>query len=293
MRQEDFKHNPILCCILDISLMRLSMNPKRHLDSGAAVAFSEPDHDLIGTLPSHAPVEAANSEPRLDAVQIKDLSYAYIETGAPWQSREELQKEADLENRARKAHEQEQTGRELIRLQKEEALAAAGKYENNMASMRKTQAIELRRREVALQNQMDALRPWNILQKGELNKQLAIVTERLNGLTQSTPDMRHRERQAATVQAVRETIPGRTVRQPEEHRPTHIQARDNMHADARKRDDIGFFGRLFGKKKMNIARGKALGSSARYGQELRKGHGEVAISQQELDDLNDQLDNVA
>ncbi|HBU28213.1 TPA: hypothetical protein DEB00_03825 [Candidatus Uhrbacteria bacterium] len=169
------------------------MNPKRHLDSGATAAFSEPDHDLIDTLPNHTRVDAANSEPYLDAVQIENLSDTSLDVGVLWQSREDLQTEADTENRAQKTRRQEETRQELIRLQKEEAISAAGRYEANMVSMREAQAIELRRREVALENQIDALRPWNILQKRELGRQLAIATERLNGLTQSTPKMRQLE----------------------------------------------------------------------------------------------------
>lgn len=161
---------------------------------------------------------------------------------------------------------------EFAQMQRSEALGAASKYDAH----RQKQAVELRRREVKLQNDISALGFFDFRKKRELKRQLAITTERLNGLTQSTPEMRRLQRRQETVQTVGGAIPG-----------ARMNAEQRLHHAGKQKESLGyrvakFFG--FGKRKGRID-AQAYRATIDYADETYQRRGEVHIPDDEMQKL--------
>ena len=240
---------------------------KKHLDAGLPHPASE-SHDRIEHLPDSAIEALPDDHAEQEAARRADLD----------RMQERQEQEAAVQQKRDQAAARKQVAAIHARDQ--------ATPEQRRAQMKQQQATDLRRREMRLQEQLDQVPWYKMGRRKQLKSALAITVERLNGLSESTPEMRAYERRAAVQQGVGESIPGAQRAEVHDYRPLHIQARDTMREAKREQQGLGFFAKLFNTAKARRANSKLKHSSDRYMEELRKNYGEVHLSEEDMDNFN-------
>src|SRR3989338_7099869 len=124
-----------------------------------------------------------------------------LEEVAPWE--DPVQNiQASAQRQAHEEHgwherEQQRAKQEIARMGRRDAMS----HEVRMEEMKSRQIVDLRQREMRLQNQINETPWWKVGEKARVRGALQLTVERLNGLSESTPDQRQRQRQASVKEA--------------------------------------------------------------------------------------------
>lgn len=263
----------------------------RNFDAGAAAARSDAAREPWETadtqqdLPVLRDDKAANDkvvpldrvrDPEKDT-EFKDAVYELpddvLESIPPWEEEErdahlaEVQARQQRDAKIRNRREQAKVREQIARIDQRSNETP----DQKKARVRQTQAVDMRRRELSIQKEIASLSRWSFKdrkRRKQLESSLRIVTERLNGLTQSTPEMRRLQRQQAVTETVGDAIP----------------SQKRMHQAAAKRETFGykvakFFG--FGKKTGKVD-GRLHKATVEYADDMYRRRGEVSLSDSQM-----------
>ena len=156
-------------------------------------------HGQAGRI-EHSSSPEPNTIHEVDAEDLEEL--------APWEDpvqhiRATAERQAHQEQQW-KQQEQHRTSEEIARLARRQGMS----HETRLEEMKQRQIVDLRNREMRLQNQLNDTKWWQFGEKARLKSALQLTVERLNGLSETTPDQRLRQRQ----QSVKETVCRETIR---------------------------------------------------------------------------------
>ena len=217
---------------------------------------------------------------------------AIIEQIAPWEEEErQAELQAITDRQAKEAAAAQK--REVAIVEQELAAIETRRTESHSEKqerVRAAQAADMRKREVRLQNELSQVPWYKFGERKRLQSTLRIVTDRLNGLTQSTPEMRQFTRKVAVAEAVAEKVPGRQSQPTIEGRSAVDQAQEEMRAAAKQENRTGLFGRLFKTRRYREARANTMGATTRYAKALRERAGRAEVSEAEVIQINKELD---
>ncbi len=232
---------------------------KRHINYDAQGAAPRIEH-------SKAPAEIEDVH-EVDAEDLEEL--------APWedpvqQVRATAQRQAHEEQGWRE-REQRKAKQEIARMGRRDAMS----HEVRMEEMKGRQVADLRNREVRLQNQISETPWWKVGEKARLRDALQLTTERLNGLSESTPEQRQRQRQASVKVAVRgEAIQPIAMREKNLRDrinvPEYQTSQERLHEASTRRDSAWTrFVSIFRPSVRNKARAEVFAATAAYATEHR------------------------
>lgn len=215
---------------------------KKHLDAGTSRANAEraPESwqtaETIETTPvpySESANEAPNRETEALIQNPEEIDNTLISNT---NTQVEQNKFSGLTGQNRR--EQQKIKREIAGIQGREARTLKENHIDRFAREQQHRAVDMRRNEVTVQNRLAEL-PWHAFgQKRELKARLNVITERLNGLTQSTPEMRRLQRRAEFKNTVSKELPSYP-----ENRSTATSRKSASQADK-----PSFWKKLFGAK---------------------------------------------
>ncbi len=269
------------------------MGRGRNFDAGASAAKSDAPLEAWeseATQPNLRvlkPTETANDKPvSLDQVRnpetdtefadvVYELGDKDIEAVPPWEDPEQERQAALRRSTARQEKEQNAYAlREKAKAREQIARInqrAAESPDQKKARMRQTQAVDMRRRELSIQKEIAGLSRWSFKdrkRRKQLESSLQIVTERLNGLTQSTPEMRRLQRQQAVTETVGNAIP----------------SQQRMHQASAKRETFGYrMAKFFGfEKRKGMTDAKLHRATVEYADDVYRRRGEVSLSDAQM-----------